>query len=525
MRACALIATVVSTAMSCRGGSRPAAPTSAAAGAGATAAAGPAAAARGDRAACTRAPAATRSPPPGLDPDALAAWAAGELAGRARSAAVGIVDRAGLQWHVGVGARDARGGPAPDRATVYRIGSVTKLLTGAAVLQLRDAGVADLDAPVTRWVPELAALGASSPPVTLRHLVTHTSGIPSLGDGSAPYWGETPPDRAALLRALGAPLGFSPGSRSEYSNAGFALVGEIVARASGRPFRDYLQHHVLDPIGMCSAVWERSAVTPARLAIGAGAGVGAAPGTEATIDPPHWQLGAFEPAGGLYASLDDMAALAAFALGAAPHVLTPATLAEAQRDDTLPGPHGVAWIAGHLGSVRFAGHTGSTIDYSASLIAIPERGIAAVALLAGGDAALAECAAVSLARAAVEGRAPASCARPASPDAQRVAAAGVAHLRAVLAAAERGAPDAEVRAAAEAAFAPAFLAQIPAAAVVELARQIAARFGRCERHELQGSGSFGVGAVLHCQRGPLKLELVASGAAPHRIEGVVFPEL
>jgi CubicO group peptidase (beta-lactamase class C family) len=447
--------------------------------------------------------------PVSVDAPALERWTDGEIAGRVPSAVLALVDRKGLRWHRGVGSRDAQGGAPPDRTTVYRIGSVTKLFTATALLQLRDAGKLGLDDTVARWVPELAALGTSTPQVTIRNLVTHTSGIPSVGDGSAPYWEQSPPDRAAMLKALGAPLAFAPGARSEYSNAGMALVGEIITRASGESFRAYVDGHVLAPLGMRTAVWDRAAVPVDRLAIGTGPG---------TVDPPHWQLGAFEAAGGLYASLDDMVQFAQFSLGGAPTVLSTASLAEAQRNQaTLPGPHGVAWIVGGEGRQRFAAHTGSTMDYSASLVVLPDAGLAAVVLASGGDAELVECAAAALVRAAATGKAPEPCRSDLSPAVRAIADAALVRLRAVLV---TPTPEAIAET-----FEPAFLAQIPPATIVELVGQLRDRVGNCVRHEVTEASGMGVRGVLHCERGDVKFELGTEPEPPHRIAGIVFPEL
>jgi CubicO group peptidase (beta-lactamase class C family) len=440
-----------------------------------------------------------------VDAAGLAAWANRELGARLPSAVLGLVDRDGLRWHHAIGAKDARGGAPPDRTTVYRIGSITKLFTATALLQLRDGGKLGLDDTVARWVPELGVAAASSPPMTLRHLVTHTAGIPSIGDGSAPYWEQKPPTREAMLRALDTPLAFAPGTRSDYSNAGLALVGEIVARASGETYRAYVDRHVLAPLGMRTAVWDREAVPADRL------GIGTLPGTS---DPPHWQLGAFEPAGGLYASLDDMVAFARFALGGAPSVLSASTLAEAQRDDPLPGPHGVAWIAGGEGRLRIAAHTGSTGDYSSSLFVLPEAGLAAIVLASGPDAALVECAAVSLVKAAATGEPPDPCSGAIDPALRDATDAALVRLRAVL-----SDPTAEAIAAA---FHPAFLEQVPPATIVELSSQLRERAGRCERHELVEAGGLGVRGVLHCEREEVKLEIAIDPEPPHRIVGLVF---
>jgi CubicO group peptidase (beta-lactamase class C family) len=464
----------------------------------------------GAAAACGGPPAPSAPPAPtpaGLDTATLDAWVDRELAALP-SAVVALVDRDGLRWQRGVGARDGRDGAAPDPATaIYRIGSITKVLTGTAVLQLRDAGRLDLEDPVARWIPELAA---RLPGVTIRHLVTHTAGIPSLGDGSAPYWTPTPPSEAALLRALDVPLEFSPGSASAYSNAGMALAGVVIARASGQPYRAYLDEHVLAPLGMRSAAWDRGAVPADRLALGVG--------PDRSIDPPHWQLGAFEPAGGVYASLADLTGLARLALGQAPAVLAPASLAEALRAGPLPGDHGVAWLVGEAGGLRYATHTGSTTDYSATLVALPEHGLAAIVLAAGPDADLVECAGFALVSAVALERPPPSCAaRPLDAATSAAVDDALTRLRALLAAPSE--------AAIAALFAPAFLAHVPAAAIDEVARAIAERFGRCDRHEITGSGGLGVRAVLHCERGPLAVELGLEDAAPRRIAGLLFPDL
>jgi len=455
------------------------------------------------------------SPPaaPGVhvDRDVLDTWADRDVGKQVPSAVIALVDGNGVRWSHGVGARDARGGAPPDTRTIYRIGSITKVLTGTALLQLRDQGRLHLDDPVGRWIPELAPrlTAADGSAVTLRHLVTHTSGIPGVGDGSAPYWQQTPPTEEQMLRALDVALEFAPGTSTAYSNAGMALAGVVIARASGEPYRTYLQRHVLDPLGMRTAAWDRTAVPAERLAIGVGAGV---------IDPPHWQIGAFEAAGGLYASVDDMVGLARLALGKQPSVLAPATLREALTDDPLPGPHGVAWAVSTLELGRRVGHTGSTSDYAATLMALPDRGIAAIVLASSGNTEVVECAAFELLKSTVTGKPPGSC-MPKPLDAAAAAAIDKAltQLRAFLAAPD----DASLKAT----FAPAFLAAIPRSVIDQATTAIKDKLGRCDRHEVSGVTSAGVAAVLHCERGDLKAVLSAQPEPPHLIDSLLFPEL
>src|SRR5262245_32752506 len=120
--------------------------------------------------------------PEAVDRTALDQWFDRELAPRVPAAVMGVVVGAQLVWQRAAGSRDGKGGPPPDRRSMFRIGSLTKVVTAVAVLQLRDRGVLDLDAPVATWVPELAPrlAPAGGPAVTLRHLMTHTSGIPSV---------------------------------------------------------------------------------------------------------------------------------------------------------------------------------------------------------------------------------------------------------------------------------------------------------------------------------------------------------
>ena len=457
------------------------------------------------------------APPPnrasaGTDtgPLALGAWADANVAPRVPSAVLVVVKDSQLSWQHGVGSFDARGGPAPDPVhTVYRWGSITKVLTGVALLRLRDAGRLDLDDAVTRFVPEL---GPQYDAVKLRHLLTHTSGIPRDGDGSAPFWLQTPPSEEQLLGALSRPFEFPPGSRSSYSNAGMGLAGLVVARAADDPYRGYMSREVLAPLGMQHAVWERSAVAEERLAIGVAA--------DGTVDPPHWQMGAFEAAGGLYGSAKDLAALAQLTFGRFPAVLSGPSLSGSLADDELPGKHAVAWLAGEREGVHYVSHTGSTGDYSASLFVIPQRRLGAIVLAAGADYELARCAARTLAWSAATGEQLDSCVTPLldASDLQRYDGA-LTKLRAFLAA------PALTEAALKELFAATFLRAIPESTIAEGVRAIKESYGDCQSHASIEGGGLGVRAQLHCGDKRRPLELHVEKAPPFRIDGRLFPGL
>jgi len=130
----------------------------------------------------------------------------------------------------------------------YAIGSVSKTYTTAMVMQLVDEGVVSLDDPLETWV----STAWSGQGVTVRHLLAHTSGIPSYNyiasfDSSAEY---TPDELVAWAEQYGPDLDFPPGSAWAYSNTGFVLLGLIVEGATGMGFEEALQQRLLDPLGL-----------------------------------------------------------------------------------------------------------------------------------------------------------------------------------------------------------------------------------------------------------------------------------
>ena len=136
--------------------------------------------------------------------------------------------------------------------TVFRIASMTKSFTAMAILKLRDEGKLSLDDAVSRHVPALANLpypNKDSPEITIRHLLTHSEGFPEDNP-----WGDRQLAQSdATMRAwmsAGIPFSNAPGVAFEYSNYGFAILGQVVASASGRPYDEYVRDRILLPLGM-----------------------------------------------------------------------------------------------------------------------------------------------------------------------------------------------------------------------------------------------------------------------------------
>jgi CubicO group peptidase (beta-lactamase class C family) len=189
---------------------------------------------------------------------ALDAIAADELAAqKLPGLALGVVIDGELAYEKGFGFADLEKKTKPDADTIFRIGSITKSVTGLAILSLRDDGALALDDPLTRLVPETAGLvypTTDAAPITLRQLLTHKSGLPGQG-----AFGPDGPTEATILASLASfPLDNAPGTTYQYSNLGFSLLGIAAARAGRAPFREIVSARILRPLGMISTVWDRA---------------------------------------------------------------------------------------------------------------------------------------------------------------------------------------------------------------------------------------------------------------------------
>jgi CubicO group peptidase (beta-lactamase class C family) len=224
--------------------------------------------------------------------------------------AIGVVKEGELVWQAGFGI-GARPGTPPNKETLFGIGSVTKVVTATALLSLVEDGVLSLEDEAATWLPE--ARGLLSPegktPIRLRHLLNHSSGLPR--DSSLRTSRDVTITNEALLAALaGDTLLYTPGTNHSYSNLGMSLVGVVISRASGQPYESFVKERVLAPLGMNASVFD----TPAS---------GAAPGHYPypfggyTPSGEMWRLGAINPAGGLYSSVQDLVGLVRHGLGRA----------------------------------------------------------------------------------------------------------------------------------------------------------------------------------------------------------------
>ena len=148
----------------------------------------------------------------------------------------------------GYGRSDLDAGTEAGPSTDYRLASVSKQFTAAAVLLLAEDGKLSIDDPARKWLPELPAAADA---ITLRHLLTHTSGLVDYEDLMGDDWQGQIRDAGVLaLLSKENRLYFAPGTAYRYSNSAYALLSLVVERASGVAYPDFLQARIFGPLGM-----------------------------------------------------------------------------------------------------------------------------------------------------------------------------------------------------------------------------------------------------------------------------------
>ena len=207
--------------------------------------------------------------------------------------------------------------------TRFRIASMTKSFTALAIYKLRDAGKLSLADPVEKFLPEfraVASLTTDAAPITLHHLLTMTAGFPEDNPWGDRQLAVTPEALRDFIRR-GVSLSEAPGSTYEYSNLGFALLGQIISRVAGEPFQTYLTREILVPLGMKDTRWEYADVPADKLALGYRWE------NDAWRTEPLLHDGAYGAMGGLLTTLDNFSRYVTFHLAAYP-----------PRDDADSGP-------------------------------------------------------------------------------------------------------------------------------------------------------------------------------------------
>ena len=298
-----------------------------------------------------------------------------------------------------VGARGVTkmgGNPKVTLDTPFVIGSISKSFTALAVMQLVEAGKIDLDAPVTEYLPDFTMADPDGGAITIRQLLSHTSGMPDPMDWLAEYQDEnTRTDEAALgdyVRTLSDDsLTFRPGEEWSYSDTGFDILGDVVAAVSGQTFEDTMQANILTPLGMKDSSYLLSDLDPAQLA---------APhmydenGNARTLDFYPYSR-AHAPSGSFYSSVNDMARLAIANMNQGTLEGTQVLPATAYDKMWAPqaastwaeafGPqvtnYGLGWWVGEFNGHTVIGNYGADVGFQSHLGIFPDDGMAVIAMV------------------------------------------------------------------------------------------------------------------------------------------------
>jgi D-alanyl-D-alanine carboxypeptidase len=170
--------------------------------------------------------------------------------------ALGLIEDQQVLWSGGFGHADIASHRAMDTDTICGVASITKTFTATAMMQLRDQGRLTLDDPVGRYLPEIRKVRCrfgTLKDLTLRRLMTHRSGL--VGEAPTGHWWELKFPSVAQILALLAEVEMviEPDSIFKYNNLAFVLLGEVIARVSGRSYRDYIRRQILQPLQMRSS--------------------------------------------------------------------------------------------------------------------------------------------------------------------------------------------------------------------------------------------------------------------------------
>ena len=293
---------------------------------------------------------------------------------------IGVIRDQELIWAKGFGYADRDRRIPATPATGYRIASITKLFTATAIMQLRDAGKLNLADPVAKHLDwfRVKSRFTDGPPITIEQLLTHTSGLPR--ESPFPYWSDPRhfPTREEMMRALPSQEAvFEPATRWKYSNLAVALAGEVVSAVSGEPWADYVERHILQPLGM------RSTTTrPTAEQLATGYHVFDEDGTQGVATFADTR--AIAPAANMASTVEDLARFISFQLSDGQSVLRKSTRREMHRVHWLRpdwrGGWGIGFSVDRAGNRTLVGHGGWLDGYRTQISFDPETKVGVVVM-------------------------------------------------------------------------------------------------------------------------------------------------
>ena len=272
--------------------------------------------------------------------------------------------------------------------SLFHMASITKTFVATSLMQLVEKGSVDLDAPVVRYLPYFRMADERYRTITVRQMVTHSSGMPDVDDYE---WDKPQYDDGSLERYVRGlsdrTLLFAPGEKFRYSNMAFEILGDVIAKVSGQSFDDYVQDHILTPLRMTDSTLLVRRADAQLLTWGHELD---ANGPFASKVFPYNRM--HSPSSNLHSNALDMArwAIANMNHGELDgrRILQTSThelMWKRARDlggpapaPTSRSPVGISWFLGEYRGTVMVGHSGGDTGYATDLAMLPEKKIAVV---------------------------------------------------------------------------------------------------------------------------------------------------
>jgi CubicO group peptidase (beta-lactamase class C family) len=290
----------------------------------------------------------------------------------------------------GYGLANVEDGSTVDADTLFRIGSVAKLLTFTAVMQLVEQGRLDLDADIATYLDfalprtlDHHPFRGDPGPITLAHLLTHTAGFEDARGGGYFLDAEAVPVLAETLRDRMPARIFRPGEAVAYSNYGAALAGYIVERIAGQPFAAYVEEHVFAPLAMDRSTFAQPLPPDLAPHLARASRV-----IDGQLQRDRFVYVAMTPAGSMSTTASDMASFMLAHLGDGGAILAPETarLMHDRQFDHHPRLDGMAFgfVERTVNGQRALFHGGDIFSFQSGLFLLPEHGVGLFVSYSGG---------------------------------------------------------------------------------------------------------------------------------------------
>lgn len=300
--------------------------------------------------------------------------------------AVGVVKDYETIYAKGFGVKNITTGEPVDEHTLFHMASVSKTLVATGIMQLVERGAIELDTCVTEYLPYFTLADDRFRLITVRQLLNHTSGMPDEDDYE---WDRPQYDEQSLERYVKSinnrQLMWQPGEQFFYSNIGYEILGDIIAKVTGVSFEQYMKEYILQPTGMRSSSFLKNEAADDHLATPHILGLNQGYGAEVSEIFPYNR--AHGPSSTLYASAEDMCryAIAQLHRGDVPEgrrILEQESYNELWKKhaSTAYGAElegiGLAWFLGEYRGLRMVSHSGMDTGFRSNLILLPDQGIA-----------------------------------------------------------------------------------------------------------------------------------------------------